>query len=208
SYLMALDERIVCAAPSCYVTSLERLFATIGPQDGEQNIPGQVAFGMEHADYLNMRAPRPTLMLTATRDFFDIQGSWTTFREAKRTYGLLGYEERVDLAEFDTGHGYPKPQREAMVRWMRRWLAGKDDPVVEGEIPVSKDQDLHCTRTGQVLEDLKGKSVFDLNAERDRELAGQRSKAWAAVKPEDMLKDVRRLIAVDGPVKPARMKSL
>src|SRR5262249_38911733 len=38
SYLMALDDRIVAAAPSCYITSLERLFATIGPQDAEQNI--------------------------------------------------------------------------------------------------------------------------------------------------------------------------
>ena len=59
SYLMALDDRIAAAAPSCYITSLEKLFATIGPQDGEQNIPGQVAFGMEHADYITMRAPRP-----------------------------------------------------------------------------------------------------------------------------------------------------
>ena len=58
SYLMALDDRIAVAAPSCYITSLERLFATIGPQDAEQNITGQVAAGMEHADYITMRAPR------------------------------------------------------------------------------------------------------------------------------------------------------
>ena len=55
---MALDDRIVAAAPSCYITSLERLFATIGPQDAEQNITGQVAFGMEHADYVDACAPR------------------------------------------------------------------------------------------------------------------------------------------------------
>ena len=67
AYLMALDERIVCAAPSCYITSLERLFKTIGPQDAEQNITGQVAFGLEHADYLGLRAPRATLVLSSTR---------------------------------------------------------------------------------------------------------------------------------------------
>ena len=61
AYLMALDDRIAVAAPSCYITSLERLFATIGPQDAEQNITGQVAAGMEHADYVTMRAPKPTL---------------------------------------------------------------------------------------------------------------------------------------------------
>ena len=64
---MALDDRIAAAAPSCYITSLERLFATIGPQDAEQNITGQVAFGMEHADYLTMRAPKPTLMCVGTQ---------------------------------------------------------------------------------------------------------------------------------------------
>jgi cephalosporin-C deacetylase-like acetyl esterase len=82
SYLMALDDRIAAAAPSCYVTSLERLFATRGPQDAEQNITGQVAAGLEHADYLFLRTPRPTLICAATKDFFDIQGTWTTFREA------------------------------------------------------------------------------------------------------------------------------
>ncbi len=55
SYLMALDDRIAVAAPSCYITSLERLFATLGPQDAEQNINGQVAFSMDHADYLALR---------------------------------------------------------------------------------------------------------------------------------------------------------
>src|SRR5207248_9320368 len=38
AYLMVLDDRLVAAAPSCYITSLERLFATIGPQDADPNI--------------------------------------------------------------------------------------------------------------------------------------------------------------------------
>src|SRR5256885_165046 len=70
AYLMALDDRVLAAAPSCYITSLERLFATIGPQDAEQNITGQVALGIDHADYIFMRAPKPTLILASTRDFF------------------------------------------------------------------------------------------------------------------------------------------
>ncbi len=172
SYLMALDDRVAVAAPSCYITSLERLFATIGPQDAEQNITGQVAFGLEHADYLGLRAPNPTLILSSTRDFFDQQGTWTTFREAKRTYGLLGLPERVDIIEADEPHGYPRAHREAMVRWMRRWLLEKDDDsVVEGNQAIAKDADLLCTKSGQVLADLRGKSVFDLNAEREGELA-------------------------------------
>jgi dienelactone hydrolase/pimeloyl-ACP methyl ester carboxylesterase len=206
SYLMALDDRILCAAPSCYITTLEKLFATIGPQDAEQNITGQVAFGMEHADYLTLHAPKPTLLLTATRDFFNIDGAWTTFREAKRIYGVLGHGERVDLFEYDTGHGFPKPQREAMVRWMRRWLLDRDDAVTEPDFALAKEADLLCTRTGQVLEDLKGRSVFDLNAERAGELARERRR-WQGEEMKDrLLTEVRRLLALPAAVREAKMR--
>jgi dienelactone hydrolase len=205
AYLMALDERITAAAPSCYITSLERLFATIGPQDAEQNITGQVAFGMEHADYITMRAPKPTLICTATRDFFDIGGAWTSFREAKLLYGLLGHGERVDLFEYNDKHGFNKPRRQAAMRWMRRWLLHKDDAPTEGDFPVFKDAQLQCTRTGQVLEDFKGRSVFDLNAEREKELALQRAKFLKEKGHDGLLKEARRLLALPAEVKPAKL---
>jgi dienelactone hydrolase/pimeloyl-ACP methyl ester carboxylesterase len=206
AYLMALDDRIAAAVPSCYITSLERLFATIGPQDAEQNITGQVAFGMEHADYLTMRAPRPTLMCVATQDFFDIDGAWTSFREAKRLYGLMGYGERMDIFEYNDKHGFSKPRREAAVRWLRRWLLHHDDAVVEGDFPIKKDAELQCTRTGQVLEDFKGKSVFDLNAERQQQLASGRNTALASRTREEMAKEVHKLLGL-GDAKPlARRK--
>jgi len=175
AYLMALDERIIAAAPSCYITSLERLFATIGPQDAEQNITGQVAFGMEHADYLTMRAPKPTLMCVATRDFFDITGAWTTFREAKLLYGKLGHGERMSIFEYNDKHGFSKPRREAAMRWMRRWLLQKDDAPFEEDFPIYTDAQLQCTRSGQVLDDFHGKSAFHLNAEMSRALARRRA---------------------------------
>lgn len=196
AYLMALDERIAVAAPSCYITSLEKLFATLGPQDAEQNIPGQVAFGMEHVDYVTMRGPKPTLILTGTQDFFDIQGAWTTYREAKLLYGLLGHGERVDLFEYNDKHGFSKPRREAAMRWMRRWLLQKDDAPVEEAFAIQKDEELQCTRTGQVLDDFKGKSVFHLNVERLKELEGPRKAFLAGAKKEGLLKEVRRLIAL------------
>ena len=179
AYLMALDDRITVAAPSCYITSLERLFATIGPQDAEQNITGQVAAGMEHADYVTMRAPKPTLLTVGTRDFFDIQGSWDTFREVKLIYGRLGFGERVDLFESDEEHGFTTPRRVATARWMRRWLLKQDEAVDEPDFPIATDAELQCTRTGQVLSDFKDMSVFDLNAERERELRSARDAANA-----------------------------
>jgi cephalosporin-C deacetylase-like acetyl esterase len=206
AYLMALDDRIVAAAPSCYITSLERLFATIGPQDAEQNITGQVAFGMEHADYVALRAPKPTLICVGTQDFFDITGAWTTFREAKQVYGVLGHGERVDLFEFNDKHGFSKPRREAAMRWLRRWLLQKDDAPSEGDFTIFKDEELQCTRSGQVLEDFKGKSAFDFNAERERDLAQKRATFLDGHRKEDILKEVRRLIALPETITPASRK--
>lgn len=199
AYLMALDDRIAVAAPSCYITSLERLFATIGPQDAEQNITGQVALGIEHADYVTMRAPKPTLLSVGTRDFFDIQGSWDTFREVKRIYCGLRMGERVDLFESDEPHGFTRPRRESCMRWMRRWLLGKDDAPVETDFPIAADKDLQCTETGQVLTSLHGKSDFDFNAEAAAELDRKRT----APGPEALRGEVRGRLALpaeDGPI--------
>jgi dienelactone hydrolase len=196
AYLMALDDRIAVAAPSCYITSLERLFATIGPQDAEQNITGQVAAGMEHADYITMRAPKATLMTVGTRDFFDIQGSWDTFREVKLIYGRLGFGERVDLFESDEPHGFTRPRRIATARWMSRWLLRRDEPIDEPDFSIASDADLQCTRSGHVLRDFKDKSVFDLNAERARELRAARQAPRAKRSDAEFRAEVRKLIGL------------
>jgi cephalosporin-C deacetylase-like acetyl esterase len=207
AYLMALDDRIVAAAPSCYITSLERLFATIGPQDAEQNITGQVAFGMEHADYVTMRAPQATLMCVATRDFFDITGAWTTFREAKLLYGKLGHGERVSIFEYDDKHGFSKPRREAAMRWMRRWLLHKDDAPFEGDFPIFTDAELQCTRSGQVLDDFHGKSAFHLNAEMGRELAKKRT-VWSKLERAEAVQVLRRRLHVQPAPKKVAVEEL
>lgn len=199
AYLMALDDRIACAAPSCYLTTLERLFATLGPQDAEQNIPGQVAFGMEHADYLTLRAPRPTLMAVASQDFFDIKGAWTTFREASLIYGKLGHGERVALFEFDDKHGFSRPRREAAMRWLRRWLVSVDDAPAEGKFPIFTDAQLQCTRSGQVLEDFRGRSAFHLNAQTARALAPTRAK-FVQRPAQERTAEIRRLLGLPGDI--------
>jgi dienelactone hydrolase len=196
SYLMALDDRIAVAAPSCFITSLERLFATIGPQDAEQNITGQVAAGMDHADYAAMRAPKPTLLSVGTRDFFDIQGSWDTFRELKLWYGRLGFGERVDLFESDEPHGFTMPRRVSVVRWMRRWLLKIDDAITEADFQIATDQELQCTKTGQVLGDEHGVSVFDLNAQRARELRGARAEFCKSSSASMFRSRIRELLAL------------
>jgi len=196
SYLMALDERIVCAAPSCYLTTLRRLIDTIGPQDAEQNIYGQIAHGMDHADYLLMRAPQPTLMCVATRDYFAIDGAWQTFREAKRWYTRMGYPERVEIAETDMTHGFSPLLRLASVRWMRRWLLGADDGVTEPDFKVMTDEQMQCSPRGQVMLMDGARSVFDINVEIEERLARQRREFWEKTPGGEALQRVREIAGI------------
>ncbi len=193
SYLMALDDRIKVAAPSCYITGFEALLSTIGPQDAEQNIFGQLAFGMDHADYLMMRAPTPILICAATKDFFDIQGSWTCFRYAKRLYTRIGVPERISLLENDAEHNYNRTQREGVARWMARWLLDNDKPITAPKIELLKGDEVRCTPDGQVMHLEGARSTYDLNRDHEKELAARRKQLWDKTSRADMLNRVRQI---------------
>jgi dienelactone hydrolase len=196
SYLMALDDRIIAAAPSCYITSFERLLSTIGPQDAEQNIFGQLAFGMDHADYLMMRAPTPIIICAATRDFFDIGGTWESFRYAKRLYSRMEFAERIELLENDASHNYNQIQRQSVVRWMSRWLLKKDEPITEPAIELLSEEEIKCTPEGQVMA-LKGaRSTYDLNRDYEKELTKQRNKLWITTPFPELLDKVRKIAGI------------
>jgi len=196
SYLMALDDRIRAAAPSCYITGFEALLSTIGPQDAEQNIGGQLAFGMDHADYLMMRAPAAILICAATKDFFDIQGAWRCFRYAKRLYTRMGVPERISLLENDAEHNYNTIQREGVARWMSRWLLGSDKPLKEPAIKLLSEEEARCTPDGQVMHLARARSTYDLNRDFEKELAVRRRSRWTSAPQADMLQEVRRMAGI------------
>ncbi len=205
SYIMALDERVDCAAPSCYLTSMRRMLDTIGPQDAEQLIFGQVAFGMGHAEYVIMRAPRPTLMCTATHDFFNIEGAWAAFRSAKRIYGRLGCAERMDLIETDAKHGFSTQLRVGAVRWMRRWLLKIDDAVTESDFPILSDKEAQVTPKGQVVLIDGVRTTYDLDADLETKLAQRRKALWQGDKAQ-ALAAVRKITGIRRPADLPKLK--
>jgi cephalosporin-C deacetylase-like acetyl esterase len=194
SYLSALDERIAVAAPGCYLTGFRRLLETLGPQDAEQNLFGQIARGLDHGDYVMLRAPRPTLIMAATKDYFDITGAWHLFRQSKRFYTRLGFAERVDLIEADTTHGFPMEMRVGAARWMRRWFLGSDTPVTETDFPVLGDAELRCTPEGQVLRLPGARTLIDLNGDWESRLAAERARLWRD--PGAALREIRRITGI------------
>jgi hypothetical protein len=152
---------------------------------------------MDHADYCIMRAPAPTLLLAATRDFFNIEDTWMSFRLAKRVYGRLGYPERMDLAETDTEHGFTVQLREASVRFMLRWLLGRDEPVFEpADLDVPTAAELQCTPQGEVMLLDGARSVYDLNRDYAQELKIRRENLWKTTPLEKLLERVAEIAGV------------
>ncbi|MCA9050629.1 MAG: acetylxylan esterase [Planctomycetaceae bacterium] len=195
SYVMALDDRVACAAPACYLTTFRHLIDSIGPQDAEQNIFGQIAFGMDHPDYLLMRAPRPTLISSTTGDYFSIVGAWENYRQAKRIYGRLGVPERVDLVEVEGRHGVHPQNLATIAYWMQRWLLDRDAAVATAELSVRAPEELLCTSTGQVLTAFPGeKSVIDLNADFETQLANQRRGLQQSLSADELRTRIAELL--------------
>ncbi len=138
-------------------------------------------------------------MTVGTRDYFDIQGSWDTFREVKLIYGRLGFGERVELFESDEPHGFTRPRRVATARWMRRWLLKADDAVDEPDFPIATDPELQCTKSGQVMRDFPQEvSVFDLNAAKEKALRPARELAAAQLSNAQFRASVIGRLRLDG----------
>lgn len=188
AYLMAVDPRIKAAAPSCYITSLEKLLSTIGPQDAEQNLKGQIALGIDHADYVEACLPRPVLIATARDDYFDIDGAWSTYREAKNFYQRYGVPERVDLIEAPDEHGFSIPRRTRVYHWMAQWLKSERDEAPEPDTPILPAEELLCTPTGQTVTAFEGaRTLRDIYRDRAEELRRERRErnlAFGALREE------------------------
>lgn len=195
AYLMALDDRIDAAAPSCFLNRSGRQLET-ATGDAEQNIFAQLVWGMDHADYLMMRAPVPIYICAATKDFFDIEATWVTYRYAKRMYSRMGFSERVGLLENDEEHNYNQLQREGAVRWLARWLLGRDEPITEPPLELLTPEELWATPKGQVMLLDDARSVYDINADDAAELAKARGPLRQNMSKEEMRARVREIAGI------------
>ena len=169
SYIAAFDDRVKAVAPAGFITSLQRLFESIGPQDGEQNMYHDISLGIDHADLLAVRAPKPALMVTTTGDFFSIQGSRETYGEVKRIYAAYGMEDNFSMVEDDYGHGYTRKNREAIYAFFQKHLDLPGNPSDE-EVEYLSPEELTITDTGQISTSLGGETAFSLNAAESKYL--------------------------------------
>lgn len=188
AFLTALDDRIKVSSPSCYITSLNMVCRSIGPQDAEQNIFGQMAFGMDHAEFLLLRSPAPVCICSATQDFFPIAGARKAFARTRSVYSRLGFEDRITMVENEGTHGWAETLRVGATRWMNRWLREQDMLEVPAlsEMGIPEDQIL-VTEPGQVMLLPGARSVYDLMRDELHRLEAVRKAS-----PRDLRAAVRR----------------
>lgn len=159
--IAAFDERIKAAAPENYFTNFTRLYESMGPQDAEQNFVGAIAGELDMADLLLVRAPKPALMITTSRDMFPVQGAIETAREVSRLYRAYGRDSAFYCVSDDAPHASTKKNREAMYAFFQKYLDNPGDSADEPVEPLKED--LRVTKTGQLYTSLKGATVFSLN---------------------------------------------
>jgi cephalosporin-C deacetylase-like acetyl esterase len=188
AYLAAVEPRLAAAAPSCFITSWSKLWSNPGPQDAEQVFVDFLKDKLDFADFLLSFAPRPLKMLTATRDFFPIEGARATYREAQRFYELLGAPERLGFFEFDDEHGWSAPRRQATYQWMERWLNHREDTGTEQPTETEDERTLWATPNGQVAVAYRCETVQSLNQALAEKIYPERTAAH--------LRDAARLRAL------------
>jgi hypothetical protein len=172
TWLCGVEERWTMAAPSCFVTTFRRNMENELPADTEQCPPRVLAMGLDHSDFIAAMAPKPVILLSQEKDFFDCRGTMEAYERLKRLYGLLGAEKNIGLFIGPRPHGYSIENREAMYRWFNG-ITGVSKATAEPELTIEKEETLWCTPRGQVVE-LKSRPVYSYTKEISQKLTQQR----------------------------------
>src|SRR5690606_11161377 len=127
-----------------------------------QNFYHGIKRGIDHADFIEVRAPKPTLIMANTGDFFSIQGVYETMEELKPVYEIFDKPGNLELVEDDHGHGYTKKSRQAMYSFFQKHLnlpGSSNEEAVE----FLTEEEFQKTPSGQLATSLGGETVFSLN---------------------------------------------
>lgn len=182
TFVSMLDDRITMAAASClgsdYLMNLENEL----PCDSEQNPPGAISSQLNYADFFIAQAPRPTIILAAKEDFFDLRGLEQIHADHKKICNLLGKKQNARIHRGEGGHGYSAELREAMCRFFRE-IVGMKPGYSEPQGKLESEKTLHVTPDGQVAKIKGTRRVFDFTKAAANATAKSRRKVAAKDMP-------------------------
>jgi hypothetical protein len=120
--------------------------------DPEQDLFRMNSNGVGHPGLLLLMYPRPVMVASAVLDFFPIEGTRKSFREAQRLYERFGNVNRIAMTEGYHPHQYSDENQEAALDFLDRF---NGMPIRHGlaQPKLLPDKDLVCTQSGQVMVD-------------------------------------------------------
>ncbi|HKD08836.1 MAG TPA: acetylxylan esterase [Bryobacteraceae bacterium] len=185
TYVGVFEPRVKAAAPGCFINSFRTLFT--GPTaDSEMSFPEFLASGLDTADFYEVSAPLPWLMMATTEDYFSPAGARTVYTEVRRWYELYGAEDRLQFFVGNGPHGTPRESREEIYRWMIRWLAnGKGDPR-DQPVKLYTNLELQVTGAGNVDDEPGSRKLYQIIGD---EFHARQQKLGA----KELLAELRRL---------------
>jgi hypothetical protein len=165
TWIGALDTRIGAVLPSCFPTSLpmrmaNRIFED-PDSDPEQDPPALVSSGVDHPGLLLLAYPRALHVSAAVLDFFPIEGTRKTMREVAAFYRRFGHGDRVAISEGFHKHQYSAENQARAFAFLDR-VFGRPAGQALASVKTLEPAALLCTTSGQVREDLGGRSLLDV----------------------------------------------
>ncbi len=191
TFIGALDSRVKVVAPACYINSYRLLFAGPDP-DSEMSFPRFLSSGLDMADFVELSAPTPWLLLATEGDYFTPAGARLVYDEARRWFGLYGAEDKLRFFVGGGPHGTPLETREEIYEWMIRWLKDGQGDFHEQPVENYANHELLVTPSGHVDDEPGSRKLYQLIQDEFR------AKKRQGTMPE-LLAELRRLnIPSDG----------
>ncbi len=185
TFIGALDPRLKAVAPACFINSYRLLFAGQDP-DSEMSLPNLLSSGLDMADYVELSAPTPWLILATEGDYFTPAGARLVYEEARRWFGLYGAEDKLRFFIGGGPHGTPLETREEVYKWMIRWLKDGKGDFHEQPVKLYSNHELLITKSGNVQDEPGSRKLYQLILDEFR------AKKRQATIPE-LLAELRRL---------------
>jgi hypothetical protein len=124
--------------------------------------PNLLFSGLDMADYIELSAPTPWLILATDGDYFTPAGARLVYEEARRWFGLYDAADNVRFFIGTGPHGTPLETREAIYEWMIRWLKNGKGDSHEQPVKLYTNSELLVTPGGHVEEEPGSRKLYQL----------------------------------------------
>ena len=122
-------------APGCFVNGYRLLFTGAVPH-AEMNLPEMLARGLDDADFVELSAPTPWMIMATEGDFFTPPGTKLVYDEAREWFKLYGADDKIRYFVGPGPHGTPRESREAIYQWMTQWLKDGQGDVHDQPVKI------------------------------------------------------------------------